>query len=142
MAPTYVANLYDMEEHTITTGCLRSPCPEEDTNDLPEEVNVIVDWLSSGNPFSEGWSRVTIESIGAADCFTDCNPGVSYVDPPVIGLVAQITADGLALMAPAYDFGAIVGEGTNVDGCWQLGCVPCGDYDGDCVGLDWGQGAD
>jgi len=142
MAPTYIANLYDMEEHTITTGCLRSPCPEEDIKKLPEEVNVIADWLSSGNPFSEGWARVTIESIDAGDCVTNCNDNVTYVDPPVIGLVAQITADGLALMAPAYDFGAIVGEGTAVNGCWQLGCVPCGDYDGDCADLALGDGAD
>jgi len=126
-APSYSVELYDMEEHTITTGCLRSPCPETQIETLPDEVNVIYDWLGSANPFTEGWGRVSIESLTADQCLTDCNDSISYAGSPVIGLVGHITPEGLSFMAPAYDFGTIyAGEASNVDGCFQLGCLPCG----------------
>ena len=130
--PTYSVSIYDMKEHERhVEGCVRSPCLSPPSN-LPEEVNLIFDWLGSVNPFTEGWTRVVLEKTtdkeNGTACETDSCDTIFYDDAPVIGLIAQITPEGLSLMSPAYDFGGItVGEATSADysGCYQLGCVPC-----------------
>jgi len=133
--PTYGVTIYDLKEHSrVLEGCVRSPCSDTPPKSLPEEVNLIFDWLGSGNPFAEGWTRVALEEVDLEDpCFADCDgdheDDLAYVGSPVIGLIGQITPEGLSLMAPAYDFGAIAAaEGTassgiwTTDGCFQLGC--------------------
>ena len=123
--PTYGVDMYDMKEHMKTLEkCLRSPCPKDKTNALPDEVNVIADWLGTNNPFSEGWARVTLDTPEIIGCYEGY---VGYNDAPVLCLIAEITPEGLSLMQPAYDFGRIyLEEATDADssGCFQL----CNDF--------------
>lgn len=121
--PEYTFILYDMEEHSYHSTCPVSPCPEGDTLTFPEEVNILV----VDSTYDEGWGRLSFAQ--STSCETLDEDSITYTGAPVIGLIAELTTNGLSLMPPAYDFGAItygaspVEFGPNSDGCYQLGCI-------------------
>ena len=125
--PEYTFTLYDMEEHSYHSTCPVSPCPEGDTLTFPEEVNILV----VDSTYDEGWGRLSFAQSTTCltlDGLTDPQEEITYSGAPVIGLIAELTVNGLSLMPPAYDFGTITYGATPVfgpssTGCYQLGCT-------------------
>ncbi len=121
--PTYVMHKYDLEEHEKTSHCTHSPC-DVTTYSLPYEVNLLL----VDSYYEEGWGRLTFNKTGNTSCRTEGDSYLCYTGAPAIGLIAEFTAEGLALLPPAYDFGTVaVNDATECNivndevPCYQLG---------------------
>ena len=128
----YATDIYNMEElRQGDTHCLRSPCGDEVKKWLCDEVNIIADWALVANPFTEGWTRVSFPegAVVVNTIFDDTNgenEDHTFTGAPVIGLILELTENGLALMPPAYEFGDVECFGaTQVNGAFQLGFSDC-----------------
>jgi len=111
--PVYGIYYYDKEEHTRHLVCETSPCPENPELNLLEEVNLI----SLSPPFDGGWLRAVFSQTTACNSLAGGN--IVYTGAPVIGLIAELTADGLSLITPAYDYGTVSYNGLDVTGAYQ-----------------------
>ncbi len=113
--PTYSLSLFDMMEHkTVQDECEVSPCPPDKVLAFPEELNVFV--ISS--LFDEGWAELTFledDDEPSTTCQDLSLAALTYEGAPVIGLIAEITSNGLSLLAPAYDFGEVSYDATGID---------------------------
>jgi len=113
--PVYSLNYYDLEEHTHTSQCLVSPCPENPELNLPDEVNLI----TLNSPFEEGWARAVFGKSVA--CLDLSGSQIQYTGSPVIPLVVHFTSDGLSVDTVAYDYATMNYNGQDVTGIYQAG---------------------
>ena len=111
--PVYGIYYYDKEEHTRHLVCEVSPCPETPELNLDEEVNLI----SLAPPFDGGWLRAVFSQTTACNSLAGGN--IVYTGAPVMGLITELTADGLSLITPAYDYGTVSYDGVDVTGAYQ-----------------------
>jgi len=146
----YQLTIYDMMENSLQQGCPVSPC-ELITLRFPEEVNFL---NSSSAPYAKGWMRVFFNQV--TNCASDLGDAINYTGAPVMGIVAQVTPDGIAVSAPSVDFGNVICNG-NFIGDYQVspegvaGPAPVCDIDhlnlcgtqADCEGAggNWCDGA-
>ena len=95
----------DSEETVVREACEVSPCPQEETPTMPDEVNIIG---TAGIPadFVMGWARFTFGQ--STTCTNAGGEDLSFSGAPVLPLVVHILPNGqMAVLVPPYDAGDV-----------------------------------
>ncbi len=105
--PGYIMTNYNMEEESEThQQCLVSPCPEDEVNKMPDEVQELM--ASTTLDTDMGWSRISFtSSTSTYTPYSTTDNTTTFEGVPSIGLGLHFTGNGAYILDLPFEKGPV-----------------------------------